>query len=253
MDWDKLKTKFDIYNFFSRADMQFRMTRYDSFNKRLQVIANSSNHELLDEHNSISVDLETSDDDWTLIVGFENDFSAPWLGWGTACVVIGSLLISLLVMMVLVSAKQNKMLLYRMMPRDAIIAVEQGRTFVQRDSEATIFFCHLIGFNEMSGDMGSKDFLLMLTQLYQELDYLAQEYKCDKIETIGPFYILKGPHGCEGAEQIALFALHAMEFVRDYQYKGIKLRIRAGFATGPIVAGVIASGGLPKYTGKTVG
>lgn len=44
-----------------------------------------------------------------------------------------------------------------------------------------------------------------------------------------------------------------MEFVRDYQYKGIKLRIRAGFATGPIVAGVIASGGLPKYTGKTVG
>ena len=170
MDWDKLKTKFDIYNFFSRADMQFRMIRYDSFNKRLQVIANSSNHELLDEHNSISVDLETSDDDWTLIVGFENDFSAPWLGWGTACVVIGSLLISLLVMMVLVSAKQNKMLLYRMMPRDAIIAVEQGRTFVQRDSKATIFFCHLIGFNEMSGDMGSKDFLLMLTQLYQELD-----------------------------------------------------------------------------------
>ena len=110
------------------------------------------------------------------IVGFENDFSAPWIGWGTACVVIGSLLISLLVMMVLVSAKQNKMLLYRMMPRDAIIAVEQGRTFVQRDSEATIFFCHLIGFNEMSGDMGSKDFLLMLTQLYQELDYLAQEH-----------------------------------------------------------------------------
>ncbi|KAL7537011.1 hypothetical protein ACHAXR_008133 [Thalassiosira sp. AJA248-18] len=257
MDWNKLKSKFDIYNFFDRAYMQFRMTRYDSWNERLVVIANSSDHEILDDHNSISLDLKASDDGWTLMVGFNDGFSPPWLGWGTACVIVGSMLLSLLVMVIMVTTKMNKMLLYRMMPREAILAVEQGKTFVERDSEATIFFAHLIGFEKMSGEMSSKDFLLMLTQLYTEFDKLVLMYHCTKIETIGAYYIVKDKIGHgerEGVERIALFALHAMELVRNYQYKGVQFQIRAGFATGPIVAGVIGSGGLPKYTvfGDTV-
>lgn len=261
MDWDKLKSKFGLYKFFSRAYMQFRMTRYDTFNQQLVVIANSSNHEILDDHNSMSVDLETSDDGWTLILGFNEGFKPPWLGWGTACIVVGSMLLSLLVMMVLATTKMHKMLLYRMMPREAIIAVEQGKTFVERDSEATILFSHLIGFEKLSGEMSPKDFLLMLTQLYTEFDKLALKYHCTKIETIGAYYIVKGPGPdvCgrgerEGVARIALFALHAMDLVRNYQYKGVQLQIRAGFATGPVVAGVIGSGGLPKYTvfGDTV-
>ena len=154
------------------------------------------------------------------------------------------------------------MLLHRMMPRKAIISIEQGKTFVERDSEATIFFSHLIGYQEiLSGEMNSKDFLLMLTQLYTEFDKLAIKYECTKIETIGAYYIVKGPGSdlCsneerEGVTRIALFALHAMDLVKSYEYKGVKLQIRAGFATGPIVAGVIGSGGLPKYTvfGDTV-
>lgn len=261
MDWEKLKNKFGIYNFFSREYMQFRMTRYDSWNDKVVVIANSSNHEILNDQNSISMDLGVSDDTWTLMVGFNGGFSPPWLGWSAACIVIGSLLISLIVMMVLATAAMNEMLLHRMMPRKAIDKLEQGKTFVERDSEATIFFSHLIGFEKISGEMSSKDFLLMLTQLYTEFDKLALKYECTKIETIGANYIVKGPgpdlcnnNEREGVARIALFSLHAMDLVRNYQYKGVKLQIRAGFATGPIVAGVIGSGGLPKYTvfGDTV-
>lgn len=261
MDWEKLKTKFGIYNFFSREAMQFRMTRYDSWNDRVQVIANSSNHEILNEENSISMDLLVSDDTWTLMVGFDDGFTPSWLGWGSACVVVGSLLVSIMVMMVLATTEMNEMLLHRMMPRKAIDSIEQGKTFVERDSEATIFFSHLIGFEKMSGEMSSKDFLLMLTQLYTEFDKLAVKYECTKIETIGAYYIVKGPgpdlcstNEREGVARIALFALHAMDLVRNYQYKDVKFQIRAGFATGPIVAGVIGSGGLPKYTvfGDTV-
>ena len=72
MDWDKLKTKFDIYNFFSREGVQFHITRYDSWNDKTVVIANSSNHEILNQENSISMDLEVSDDTWTLVVGFDD-------------------------------------------------------------------------------------------------------------------------------------------------------------------------------------
>jgi class 3 adenylate cyclase len=263
MDWDKLKSKFGIYNFFSREQhMEFRMTRYDSWNDKVVVIANSSNHVILNEENSVSIQLEVSDDTWTLMVGFDNGFSPSWVGWGTAAVIVGSLLVSLIVMILLATMEMNKMLLHRMMPRKAIISIEQGKTFVERDSEATVFFSHLIGYQEiLSGEMNSKDFLLMLTQLYTEFDKLAIKYKCTKIETIGAYYIVKGPgpdlcsnEEREGVTRIALFSLHAIDLVRRYEYKGVKLQIRAGFATGPIVAGVIGSGGLPKYTvfGDTV-
>ena len=264
IDWDKLKTKFDIYNFFSRAGLEFRMTRYDSWNDKLLVIAKSSNHEILGDHNSLTYDLQTSDDAWTLIVGYSDGFSPSWVRWGTAVVIIGSFLLSVLVMVVLAVTKQNKMLLYRMMPKEAIISAEQGKTFVERDSEATVFFSQLIGFQKISGEMSSKEslnFLLMLTQLYTDFDKLALKYQCTKIETIGAYYIVKGPGQdlCgvderEGVVRIALFALDAMDLVRNYQYKGVKLQIRAGFASGPVVSGVISNGGLPKYTvfGDTV-
>lgn len=231
--------------------MQFRMTRYDSWSDKVQVIANSSNHDILTEENRVIMDLLVSDDTWTLMVGFDDGFTPPWLAWGSACVVLGSLLISLMVMMILSTTKMNEMLLHRMMPRKAINSIEQGKTFVERDSDATIFFSHLIGFQKISGEMSSKDFLSMLTQLYTEFDKLALKYDCTKIETIGAYYIVKGPgpklcHPDErdGVSRIALFALHAMDLVRNYQYKGVRLQIRAGFATGPIVAGVIGSGGL---------
>ena len=240
------------------------MTRYDSWNDKLLVIAKSSNHEILGDHNSLTYDLQTSDDAWTLIVGYSDGFSPSWVRWGTAVVIIGSFLLSVLVMVVLTVTKQNKMLLYRMMPKEAIISAEQGKTFVERDSEATVFFSQLIGFQKISGEMSSKEslnFLLMLTQLYTDFDKLALKYQCTKIETIGAYYIVKGPGQdlCgvderEGVVRIALFALDAMDLVRNYQYKGVKLQIRAGFASGPVVSGVISNGGLPKYTvfGDTV-
>lgn len=237
------------------------MTRHTSLSKEPVVIANSSDHELLNDQNSISLKLKTSEDYWMLLVGFHDGFSAPWLGWATTCIIVGSILASSLVMMVLVITEMNKMLLHRMMPQEAIVMVEQGKTFVERDGEATILFSQVLGFEKLSGEMNSKDFLLMLTQLYTEFDKLAVKYHCTKIETIGAYYIVKGPGPdfCrygerDGVSRIALFALHAIELVRNYQFNGVQLQIRAGFATGPVVAGVIGSGGLPKYTvfGDTV-
>ena len=56
----------------------------------------------------------------------------------------------------------------------------------------------------------------------------------------------------EGVARIALFALDAVDLVENYHHKG--MQFQAGFATGPVVSGVIGSGGLPKYTvfGDTV-
>jgi len=195
-----------------------------------------------------------------LVVGYETGFYPPWLTGGCSGIVVTSILLSLLVMIVLATSKLHKMLLYRMMPKEAIKKVERGEIFVERDSNATIFFSHLIGFERMSGEMSPQEFLIMLTQLYEQFDRLALKHKCTKIETIGGYYIVTGPGkercpegGMDGVVRVALFALDAMKFVQNFQYKGMRLQIKAGFATGPIVSGVIPSA-LPKYTvfGDTV-
>lgn len=53
--------------------------------------------------------------------------------------------------------------------------------------------------------------------------------------------------GPEGAEKVALFALDALEFVKMFKNsRGDKLFIRAGLASGPVVAGVVGQA-MPRW------
>jgi hypothetical protein len=56
-----------------------------------------------------------------------------------------------------------------------------------------------------------------------------------------------GIDGSDGAEKVALFALDAMEFVTRFRYQEMRVFLRAGMSTGPIVSGVVGAA-LPKYT-----
>ncbi|KAJ1493576.1 nucleotide cyclase, partial [Baffinella frigidus] len=73
-----------------------------------------------------------------------------------------------------------------------------------------------------------------------------------QVETIGDAYMVLGgaPNVCppsEAAEKVALFALAALEAVRNFrQAHGATVLIRCGMASGPVVAGVVGRA-MPRY------
>ncbi len=226
---------------------------------QVNTIAESLNSHVLDDSNTESVRLESTDNDWVLMVGLESGFQPSWESLSIVFAVVSSFLVSFLIFMVLVASKRHELLLYRMMPKNAIKKLRRGETVVDKYHLATVFFSHIIGFSTLSGEMKPDEFMTMLNQIYSAFDKLTLKYQVSKIETIGDHYIVTsvGPNGfidpVEGTARVALFAEEAIEWVRKYRYKNIRIFIRAGIASGPMVSGVIGAA-VPKYTifGDTV-
>lgn len=83
---------------------------------------------------------------------------------------------------------------------------------------------------------------------------LAEKHCVVNAETIGDAYITVsgGPDGSDattGAANIATFALDAVDVVKRLTFHdGKQIKIRVGVASGPVVAGVIGTVNVPKFT-----
>ena len=157
---------------------------------QVATIAESTNSEKVlgpkeSPKNSVSVDLDTTNNIWQMRVGYPDGFAAPWLKGLTALVVILSVAISLLLMTILVAKKDMKVLLYKMMPPMVVKKLRRGETVVQKYDLATIFFSDIVGFTKMSGEMSPLDVMDMLNDMYSKFDDLVLKHKVYKVETIG--------------------------------------------------------------------
>jgi atrial natriuretic peptide receptor A len=79
----------------------------------------------------------------------------------------------------------HKMLLYKMMPMDAIQKLNRGQTVVERYNIVTIFFSDIVGFTSLCGDMRPIQVMKMLNELYMEFDKIVEKHGVYKVETIG--------------------------------------------------------------------
>ena len=104
---------------------------------KVTTIAESVDSDYLNEDNSVSVDLDTTNNIWKMTVGYKKGFSAPWLKGLTAGVVLISLFIAILVMTVLVASRERKILLNKMMPPRVVKKLQRGETVVQKCDTAT--------------------------------------------------------------------------------------------------------------------
>jgi len=263
LDWTALKHESNIYGLFEDNDIDFCLTKLEGPDANgaytSKMLAESKDCGLLNDSNSIIVETESLSGIWYNRVGKPQGWGQSWYPWALAAVVVGSFLLAFLSALVLVERQLHRNLLYKCMPRRAIAKLHRGQTVLEKFNLVTIFFSDIVGFTAMSGEMRPIQVMKMLNELYIEFDKLVEKHGVYKVETIGDAYMVVGgaPERCsapEAAERVALFALDAIEFVKIFRTKdGEKIRIRAGLASGPVVAGVVGQA-MPRYCffGNTV-
>jgi len=271
VDWSKLKERSGIDAYYKEKEYSFQLSRTDlvvdkttgiSSHKDVIIAASkewpeghkhfSSNGELFNDSNSVSATIETQDSgDWTMRVKTYTDVRSDFL-YAKVTVVITIFIFACMIVANLTEKKLNKLLLYKIMPMDAVKKLKRGQTVIERYNIVTIFFSDIVGFTSMVGEMRPIQVMKMLNELYMQFDKIAEKHGVYKVETIGDAYMVVGgaPHRIpapEAAEKVALFAIEAMEFVKTFRTTdGDRVTIRAGIASGPAVAGVVGKT-MPRY------
>lgn len=143
-----------------------------------------------------------------------------------------------------IEKQKSDALLYQVLPESVAVRLKKGEERIADAMEnVTVVFTDLVGFTNMASRIDPERLVTVLNDVFGHFDQLAQNYRLEKIKTIGDAYMLVGGiPPCEGNHAVRCmeFALRAMEFIEIYNLESvITLHLRIGLHTGPAVAGVI--------------
>lgn len=138
----------------------------------------------------------------------------------------------------------SEKLLHNILP--AIIAerLQKGESMIAETfPEVTVLFADIVGFTNLAAQLGPREIVSMLNDVFGRFDELVVEYRLEKIKTIGDCYMVVGgvpdrsPTHCQQVANFALAALRTFnEYAADFSQP---LRIRIGMHTGTVVAGIV--------------
>lgn len=259
LDWFSVMKKIGLYEFFEDRDMRFALVELLADGREKVIEATADDEPALTQETALLVLSLQAQDDWALLV----DVPPPTVGdpafaiWGSFIVILASFLLGVALMQILVSQKHHEELLCRCIPRNVLRRIHAGETVIEKYDMATICYVDIVSFTTMSGRMKAHEVMEMLQILFREFDHLAEKHNCFNCETVGDAYITisGGPEGnypAVGAVNIATFALDAIDVVKKLEFGSgnnkKKIKIRIGVASGPVVAGVIGTKNVPKFT-----
>ncbi len=141
---------------------------------------------------------------------------------------------------------RSEKLLLNVLPAAIADRLKDGEhSIAESYPEVTVLFSDIVGFTAMSEQIGAKQVVDMLNEVFGLLDELAIKHSIEKIKTIGDCYMVVAgipDRSPTHAQQIADFALDMQRTLAEYsQRSGRTLSMRTGMHTGTVVAGIVGS------------
>ncbi|MCG6194858.1 ammonium transporter [Leptospira sp. FAT2] len=138
-------------------------------------------------------------------------------------------------------------LLLNVLPKPIADKLKKDSSVIaQSFNEATILFADIVGFTEIAGKFHPEKVVRILNKVFSAFDLMAEKYGLEKIKTIGDAYMVVG--GLPQPRQnhtlaIAHMAWEMMDLLKRFRIRegNLKLDMRIGINTGPVVAGVIGT------------
>ena len=120
-----------------------------------------------------------------------------------------------------------------------------GERIADSIDEASVLFTDLVGFTQLSKELGADRTVEILDQIVTEFDRIAAAHGVEKIKTIGDGYMAVAGTGHPQADHVTCLARMALRLpggvARLSETHGVDLQIRIGIAGGPVMAGVIGA------------
>jgi adenylate cyclase len=148
--------------------------------------------------------------------------------------------------------RKSEELLLNILPRKTKEELEKyGKAIPKRHPSATIMFCDVQGFTNISSSMSPEDLVNMIDFYFSKFDEIITKHGLEKIKTIGDAYMCAGglqlPNdNVAHAGKTIDAAIEIMEFVSGVSLRmiaayGSSFSFRIGIHTGNVVSGVVGS------------
>ncbi|MBQ9495597.1 MAG: adenylate/guanylate cyclase domain-containing protein [Treponema sp.] len=120
---------------------------------------------------------------------------------------------------------------------------ENTSSFTEKFDNVTVAFIDIVDFTKMSQDVGGEKLVKLLNSLFTEIDTLLDNYKIEKIKTIGDAYMIAAglPERYDyNCEEMMRFLIDVQKTIASFNKRNnTALQIRTGVNSGEVIAGII--------------
>lgn len=152
---------------------------------------------------------------------------------------------------VIIEAERNRSegLLLNILPEETALELKQsGKVKAKKFESVTILFTDFEGFTNYAENLLPEVLVKTVDFYYSKFDEIIEKYGLEKIKTVGDSYMCAGglPFPTKDhSYKMILAALDILDFVNVSKESAtkdqVKLNIRIGINTGPVVAGVVGT------------
>uniref|UniRef100_A0A3B4ZAN4 Guanylate cyclase n=1 Tax=Stegastes partitus TaxID=144197 RepID=A0A3B4ZAN4_9TELE len=153
-----------------------------------------------------------------------------------------------------VERQKTDNLVAQMLPKSVAQALKTGKPVKpEHFSEVTLYFSDIVGFTTISALSDPIEVVDLLNDLYTLFDAIIGLHDVYKVETIGDAYMVASGvptrNGTRHAAEMANMSLDILHCIGTFKMRHmpeLKVRIRIGLHSGPVVAGVVGLT-MPRY------